>query len=334
MFYFKGILIAILATTISAVPNCGKDYGICPSGQCCSKYGYCGTTSDHCSTGCQANYGICTNSTITTTNSDLCGKETGNKCANNLCCSKYGYCGDSDAHCSVSQGCQAGYGRCGDFVSNSKLQYYYKCKNPNHWALSFDDGPYKYDMELLNLLKKKGVKATFFLNGNNVLDITSKKGEAIVKRMYKDGHVIGSHTWKHSDLTLLSKEEIISEMTKLENVLQKYIGKKPAFMRPPYGSGANNAEIASILSDLGYTASCIWNVDTLDWDKVGDIDYSIKVFKSNLGNPIMSLNHCFYEGITEATLLALAEAEIDFMLSKGYTPVTMDVCLGLDAYQK
>ncbi|OUM56121.1 carbohydrate-binding module family 18 protein, partial [Piromyces sp. E2] len=46
--------------TVSSNGQCGKDYGtICPSGQCCSKYGWCGKTSDYCSTGCQSKYGIC-----------------------------------------------------------------------------------------------------------------------------------------------------------------------------------------------------------------------------------------------------------------------------------
>jgi len=264
--------------------------------------------------------------------SGRCGKEFG-VCPNHQCCSKYGYCGNSDEHCAIKDGCQSEYGYCGDSVSNIKFKYYDKCKNDTHWALTYDDGPYKFDLDLLDLLEKKNVKATFFINGDNVMDITGKEGEKIVKRMYKDGHVIGSHTWKHVNLEDISNEEIIEQMTRLEDVLMDYIGKKPAFMRPPYGAGDGNEEIASILDSLGYTAACMWNVDTLDWDTKGDIDFAIDKFNEKIGKPIMSLNHCYYEKINQEKLLKLTEAEIDYMIEKGYTPVTMDVCLGLDAYQ-
>ena len=342
---------------ISTDGRCGSGYGSCPSGQCCSKYGYCGNSSDHCGSGCQSSFGNCSSSsststtrsttkpattTSTTTNGSSslptstdgrCGKEFGTVCPNQQCCSKYGYCGSTDEYCSADNGCQSGFGRCGEYVSDLKFKYYHECKNSKHWALSFDDGPYNYDMDLLDLLQKKGVKATFFINGNNVMDIRTDEGKKIIQRMYNDGHVIGSHTWSHANLEDLSKDGVKSEMTKLEDVLQEYIGKKPAFLRPPYGAGDGNYDLATTLSELGYTAACIWNVDTLDWSTKGDVDYALGEFKDYLGKPIMSLNHSFYEGISKSKLLTLAEKEIDYMLSNGYTPVTMDVCLGLDAYQ-
>ncbi|ORY28555.1 glycoside hydrolase/deacetylase, partial [Neocallimastix californiae] len=233
-------------TTIGSLPTsangkCGKAYGVCPSGKCCSKYGYCGTSNDHCKVdrGCKSEFGICEgtsestselNNTLTTVSSTVSTTAS----------------------------------------TIASTTYYYECKNKNHWALTYDDGPYKYDLKLLDLLKKKGVKATFFLNGDNVMDITSSEGKKIVRRMYSDGHVIGSHTWSHADLEELDREGIISEMIKLEDALYDIIGKKPAFMRPPFGAGQDNEEIASVLDSLGYTAACIWNVDTLDWDKTGN----------------------------------------------------------------
>ncbi|ORX83426.1 glycoside hydrolase/deacetylase, partial [Anaeromyces robustus] len=208
-----------------------------------------------------------------------------------------------------------------------------QCKDSKHWALTFDDGPYLYDLDLLDFLKEKGVKATFFINGDNNMNIKTEKGKEIVQRMYNEGHIIGSHTWKHVHLPETNKDKIIEEMTKLEDVLMEYIGKKPAFMRPPYGEGDDSEEIAEILEELGYTGGCMWNVDTLDWDKVGDADYALSVFKKRLGKPILSLNHSYYKGITKEILLNITEKEIDFMLENGYTPVTMDVCLGLEPYQ-
>jgi len=71
----------------------------------------------------------------------------------------------------------------------------------------------------------------------------------------------------------------------------------------------------------------------LDWKYKGDIDYAISQFKNKNGSPILSLNHNFYEDISESKLINLVEAEIDYMLKQGYTPVTIDKCLGLNAYQ-
>ncbi|ORX46003.1 glycoside hydrolase/deacetylase [Piromyces finnis] len=339
------------ATVTSTNGRCGAEFGSCPEGQCCSQYGYCGVSSDHCTTGCQSSFGQCgstTNkktsvkkttattkmatttkkATVTSTNG-RCGTEFGS-CPEGQCCSQYGYCGVSSDHCTT--GCQSSFGQCGAISSSTGLKYYDSCINKKHWALTFDDGPYDYDMDLLDLLKKKGVKATFFINGANVMDIKTTKAKNIIQRMDKDGHIVASHTWSHADIAKISKSELIKEMTQLEDYIYKYIGKKPAFMRPPYGSGDGNVSIAKTLGDLGYSAAILWNVDTLDWDQRG-VDYALSQFKKYQGKPILSLNHNYYGGITKNKLLELAEKEIDYMKKQGYISVTMDECLGLEAYK-
>jgi peptidoglycan/xylan/chitin deacetylase (PgdA/CDA1 family) len=251
------------------------------------------------------------------------------------CCSKYGYCGISQDYC--GRGCQESYGRCGEL--DLKFNYYSKCQKQGQWALTFDDGPYIYDLDLLDYLKERNVKATFFVNGDTHMKILSSEGKKIIKRIYDDGHVIGSHTWSHINLKESSEEDIRKDMIKLEEAIESIIHKKPAFMRPPFGSGDESITLAKILGDLGYTAGCIWNVDTEDWKYGGNIDYALSVFKEYNGEPIMSLNHCYYENdseehqITKEKLISLIKAEIDYMLENGYTPVTMDECLGLEPYQ-
>jgi len=76
--------------------RCGSGYGRCSSGECCSKWGYCGKTAEYCSNsqGCQLAYGDC-----------KCGSGYG-KCAAGSCCSKWGFCGKTAEYCSNSQGCQ------------------------------------------------------------------------------------------------------------------------------------------------------------------------------------------------------------------------------------
>ncbi|OUM68570.1 carbohydrate esterase family 4 protein [Piromyces sp. E2] len=334
---------------------CGPEHGICPGSSCCSQYGYCGVTDKHCGEGCQSEFGKCgiTKKVTTTTTvvkkvtttkqssltvtkkistNGLCGGTNGS-CPSGQCCSKYGYCGSDEEYCGT--GCQSEFGQCGKIIKETVkgFKYYNKCINKNEWALTFDDGPYNNDEALLDLLKRKKVNATFFINGNNVMSIKTAKAKKIIQRMDKEGHIVASHTWSHINIAEKSKQELIKEMTQLEDYIYKYIGKKPAFMRPPYGAGDGNLEVAKTLKSLGYTAACMWNVDTLDWDKSGNIDYALKEFKKYLGKPILSLNHNYYKDITEKKLLSLVESEIDFMISNGYKPVTMDKCLGLKAYQ-
>jgi len=95
---------------ISTNGKCGKEDGKCPSGKCCSKYGYCGTSDKHCKSGCQSEFGTCkTNNEDKISTNGKCGKEDG-KCPSGKCCSKYGYCGTSDKHC--KSGCQRSFGEC------------------------------------------------------------------------------------------------------------------------------------------------------------------------------------------------------------------------------
>jgi len=319
--------------------RCGGEYGQCPEGQCCSQWGWCGTTSNYCGTGCLPEFGICDKieegdiDTMVTTDGQ-CGHGHG-VCPEGQCCSSVGWCGLDEFSC--LDGCQSEFGVCGQSaIDDAKVEgfsYYSSCVNDKYWAMTFDDGPYIYDHKLLSLLKKKGVKATFFVTGASAMGIETHKAKQILKKMDKDGHIIASHTWSHLDLTTLSETEIEDEMKKLEIVIEEAIGKKPAFVRPPYGSGNGNVKLAKKLKSLGYSAAVTWNIDTMDWNNGGDIDYALEQFKGNVGKSAISLNHVNYENISEESLLKLAEAEIDYMLGQGYIPVTMEKCLNLKAYQ-
>jgi len=94
---------------------CGPGVGKCASGLCCSKYSYCGSSDDYCNLkkGCQIDYGLCYEDDDQSGSTKKCGKGVGT-CSNNLCCSKEGYCGSTDTHCSIQKGCQLDYGLCYD----------------------------------------------------------------------------------------------------------------------------------------------------------------------------------------------------------------------------
>jgi len=106
--------------------KCGVGVGRCAPGLCCSKYGYCDNSADHCGAGCQSEFGECasnisinttftTTTTITSKATDLpistskCGAGVAH-CAPGLCCSQYGYCGSNEEYC--GKGCQSEFGEC------------------------------------------------------------------------------------------------------------------------------------------------------------------------------------------------------------------------------
>ncbi|KAL5504809.1 hypothetical protein ACEPAH_7472 [Sanghuangporus vaninii] len=194
-------------------------------------------------------------------------------------------------------------------------------------ALTFDDGPYNYNWDLVDTLNNNGVKATFFVNGNNWRCIYDDDMIAALQHAYDSGHLIASHTWAHLDLAEQSWDKIHDEMWKVELALSRIIGVQPAWMRPPYGS----------YNDLVRSASAIRNQSLIIWDfDSGDsTGASAEQSKSdylNLANSrpntILALNHETYA----STVYDVIPYAISQLQSKGYNLVTVAECLGQPAY--
>ena len=94
--------------------KCGENNDVkrCPTGQCCSNTTWnCGTDEDHCITYCDSNYGKCHDNTNFEVSTDgTCGFSNIKRCPEGLCCSIYGYCGNTDEHCITF--CNPKYGMC------------------------------------------------------------------------------------------------------------------------------------------------------------------------------------------------------------------------------
>ena len=88
-------------------------------------------------------------------------------------------------------------------------------------ALTFDDGPSKkYTAELLDGLKKRNVKASFFLLGKSL-----EGNEALVKRMYREGHLIGNHTFHHVQLDRIPEKQAKEEILRTNNRIYEITGE-------------------------------------------------------------------------------------------------------------
>jgi cellulose synthase/poly-beta-1,6-N-acetylglucosamine synthase-like glycosyltransferase/peptidoglycan/xylan/chitin deacetylase (PgdA/CDA1 family)/spore germination protein YaaH len=102
--------------------------------------------------------------------------------------------------------------------------------NANEVALSFDDGPDpKWTPKILDILRDKGVKGTFLMIGSEAAEYVS-----VMKRVVREGHEIGNHTWTHPDISEISNEQLDLELKLTERLFASKLGIQPLYFRPPY----------------------------------------------------------------------------------------------------
>jgi cellulose synthase/poly-beta-1,6-N-acetylglucosamine synthase-like glycosyltransferase/peptidoglycan/xylan/chitin deacetylase (PgdA/CDA1 family)/spore germination protein YaaH len=136
-------------------------------------------------------------------------------------------------------------------------------------ALTFDDGPDdKWTPQLLDVLKERGAKATFFMIGANM-----EKHPAIVRRILEEGHMIGVHTYSHPNIALVSDERAHLELNATQRLIESITGHGTILFRPPYNADTNPHDPEELVpiklaQSMGYV-SVTEDIDTEDWDKPG-----------------------------------------------------------------
>lgn len=180
-------------------------------------------------------------------------------------------------------------------------------------ALTFEDGPHPiYTKLVLDTLKSKNVKSTFFVLGNRSVEYPE-----ILKRIHDEGHLIGNHSWSHPQLTRLSPEGISSQFFRTQDIITQITGYTPYLYRPPYGiyneSVITQARMPAIL----------WSVDPMDL-KFQDASY--------ITNYV--LDHAFDGAIvllrdSNANTVQALSALLDALENEGYECVTVSELLGL-----
>ncbi|EJD07768.1 glycoside hydrolase/deacetylase [Fomitiporia mediterranea MF3/22] len=205
---------------------------------------------------------------------------------------------------------------------------YSSCSQPNTVALTFDDGPYIYESDIVNTLNNAGIKATFFVNGNNYDCIYDDNIYPQLQHAYDSGHLIGSHTWAHLDLSQQSWDKIHDEMWKVELAMMRILGASPAWMRPPYGNYNDQVRSASAIRNQSLV---LWDFDS--GDSTGSSAQQSKQAYTDLANRrpnnVLALNHETYSS-TAYDVLPFA---IQTLKAKGYNFATVAECLGgLPAY--
>lgn len=185
-------------------------------------------------------------------------------------------------------------------------------------ALTFDDGPNAvYTPMLLNGLKERGIKATFFLIGSNVEEGDNRE---LVKRMRKEGHVLGNHTYHHRELTSLSEEEAYQELKATSDLVKSITGEDLEYMRPPFGAWQKELDRKIPMIPV------LWSVDTLDWT-TGNVDEIVRHAVEGLGqegsgrDDIILMHDCYESSVKAAFRI------IDLLQARGYEFVTVDALI-------
>lgn len=162
--------------------------------------------------------------------------------------------------------------------------------------------------KILDTLKAKGVKATFFL----VYDYVEKNPE-LVKRMINEGHNIGNHSYSHKCIPKLSTEEATEEIMKMHNFMKEQYGFDMKVFRFPAGEYSGQA--MSLVQSLGYK-SVFWSYAYVDWvtDKQIGEEAALKKLTDNIHNGAIYLLH----PVSDDNAAILGDF-IDACTAQGYT---------------
>lgn len=182
-------------------------------------------------------------------------------------------------------------------------------------ALTFDDGPdMTYTPRILNILRQRQAKATFFVLGEQV----SNFPEA-AKRIVNEGHTIANHSWDHVYLSKVYTSQVIQKVTSTNAAIEKVTGRRPVLFRFPYG--VYTAADALTIKKLGLS-NILWSIDTLDWSGKTAAEIMEIINRDKSPGDII-LMHSFQSPKLEGTVQALPKI-IDQLRSEGYEFVTVD----------
>lgn len=178
-------------------------------------------------------------------------------------------------------------------------------------ALTFDDGPNPdYTGMLLDGLKERGVRATFFVLGSEV-----ELYPQLVRRANEEGHLIGVHAYKHVNLRQLSDAEAVEQIDRTNGAIYRATGQYASYIRPPYGCWKE---------DLDYEVQMVevlWDIDPRDWATTSS-DLVVQRVLNEVEEDSIILLHDASESSVQAAFTI-----IDALQEQGYTFVTVEELL-------
>jgi len=185
-------------------------------------------------------------------------------------------------------------------------------------AMTFDDGPSAENTpRLLEILKQRNIKATFFLIGQNVA-----ANPDIVRRILADGHEVGNHSWTHPQLSKLSDDRVTAEITKTQDAIKDASGYSPTLLRPPYGA-ITPRQREWISNQFGLNI-ILWSVDPFDWKRPGASVITQRILSQVRPGAII-LSHDIHKQTVDAM-----PATLDALITKGYKFVTVSQLIAMN----
>jgi peptidoglycan-N-acetylglucosamine deacetylase len=185
-------------------------------------------------------------------------------------------------------------------------------------AMTFDDGPSSENTpRLLEMLKQRNIKATFFLIGEN-----AAANPDLVRRILAEGHEIGNHSWTHPQLSKLSDDRVTAEITKTQDAIKDASGYTPTLLRPPYG--AITARQREWIENQFGLNIILWSVDPLDWKRPGASVITQRILSQVRPGAII-LSHDIHKQTIDAM-----PATLDGLISKGYKFVTVTQLIAMN----
>jgi peptidoglycan-N-acetylglucosamine deacetylase len=185
-------------------------------------------------------------------------------------------------------------------------------------AMTFDDGPHVQNTpRLLDMLKERNIKATFFMVGEN-----AARYPQIVKRIIAEGHVIGNHSWTHPQLSKMTDAGVRDELQKTQDAIIAGCGIVPKLMRPPYGAFTQRQQ-RWCYGEFGYKI-ILWDVDPEDWKYRNAAHVESEILKQTVAGSII-LSHDIHKTTVDAMPTTL-----DKLLAKGFKFVTVPELIAMD----
>lgn len=195
------------------------------------------------------------------------------------------------------------------FSASAKGEIIYQgSSKSNHIYLTFDDGhSYKNTREILDILKEKNVPATFFIEGDFLV-----QNPILINRIVKE-QTLGNHTMCHKDITKLSNQQFKEDIEKFEKAVYEMTGEKMTkYFRPPMGR--INKYKQKVLEEYGYTIF-LWDVSYYDYVYYDDrgVDFALNNILKQTKNGSIILMHT----LTKSNVRVLRTA-IDKLREKGF----------------
>jgi peptidoglycan/xylan/chitin deacetylase (PgdA/CDA1 family) len=186
----------------------------------------------------------------------------------------------------------------------------------NKIALTFDDGPDgKFTAQVLDVLKKHNVKATFFVVG-----FRAQAHPELIARMVREGHIVGNHSYSHANLPKLSEPNFEKQFEQTQSVLKGLLGYEPKLFRPPYGA-VNEEQVRWAVDHQIMIVN--WNVDSLDWKGLSADKVAGNILAAAKPGSII-LQHCGGgDGQDLSGTVEALPAVIQKLRSRGYELVTV-----------